>query len=780
MLEQKPHHRRPARRGRRPEGLLVCRRRGAARRPGHARAPARAPVRRPSPYFVDYVRRYLIAKYGDDMVYRGGLQVETTLDPRLQARPRRRWPRPLDGHRAAAGDGAGVGRAAHRLREGPGGRAGLRRVAGQPGPGQLPRATDEAPTDGPVCLAGGGTGRQPGSAFKPFTLARRSRRASAPSRVYSGPRHATRLPSCSGTGCTVQQRRERRLRQHHPARGHRLLGQHRVRPAHRRRRGARRRPRWPTGWASPWSTADGIQPDGEPYGISLTLGAAEVSPARHGRRLRRVRGPGHPVPGHPGRQGHRRQRQGPGGQHQAPGPSGCSTEAVADNVTDALKGVITSGTGTAADIGRPDGTAGKTGTPTRTRRRLVRRLHARPCRPRSGWATATPTPSRSSNIKGVSTVYGGTIPAATWKAFMGEALKGAPGGRLPQARGPRRRRHRRRPPGARRATSPQVDRSRQSSRRPAGRPSSRRPPPSPARRRPRSTTPAVPRPPPPLPPPASPSPTIACTILAVPSGGAGPPLAAAVVVVVRRWRHGRRHRGVAAAALQHPLAGGARSARRRRCRSVPTPPGVVVPGRHPEHLAPLVDQGAALAALVDEDVVLDARRRHDRDHARPRAGPRRRPRKTLSPALAARVLAGPRQRRRGPAGSPAGPGPGPPARSTGWPRLRPPVADDDLRAGDPGGGPHRRRRRSAGSSGRRTSRPRRPTPPPAGPPRRGCSPPHRRRHLRCRGPRPRRISGLVVVGPAGSGQPAGRGRQSSPGRVGRVTGARPCRSSDDV
>ena len=36
------------------------------------------------PYFVDYVVRYLVAKYGDDIVYRGGLKVETTLDPKLQ------------------------------------------------------------------------------------------------------------------------------------------------------------------------------------------------------------------------------------------------------------------------------------------------------------------------------------------------------------------------------------------------------------------------------------------------------------------------------------------------------------------------------------------------------------------------------------------------------------------------------------------------------------------------------------------------------------------------
>jgi len=35
-------------------------------------------------YFVDYVLQYLLDKYGEDMVYRGGLQVYTTLDPKMQ------------------------------------------------------------------------------------------------------------------------------------------------------------------------------------------------------------------------------------------------------------------------------------------------------------------------------------------------------------------------------------------------------------------------------------------------------------------------------------------------------------------------------------------------------------------------------------------------------------------------------------------------------------------------------------------------------------------------
>lgn len=36
------------------------------------------------PYFVDYITELLIAKYGEDKVYKGGLKVYTTLDPKIQ------------------------------------------------------------------------------------------------------------------------------------------------------------------------------------------------------------------------------------------------------------------------------------------------------------------------------------------------------------------------------------------------------------------------------------------------------------------------------------------------------------------------------------------------------------------------------------------------------------------------------------------------------------------------------------------------------------------------
>ena len=36
-------------------------------------------------YFAEEVRRELVARFGEDALYKGGLTVRTTLDPRLQA-----------------------------------------------------------------------------------------------------------------------------------------------------------------------------------------------------------------------------------------------------------------------------------------------------------------------------------------------------------------------------------------------------------------------------------------------------------------------------------------------------------------------------------------------------------------------------------------------------------------------------------------------------------------------------------------------------------------------
>jgi penicillin-binding protein 1A len=125
---------------------------------------------------------------------------------------------------------------------------------------------------------------------------------------------------------------------------------------------------------------------------------------------------------------------------------------IADNVNDVLKGVVTSGTGTAADIGRPEGTAGKTGTSEDYSDAwfvgYTRRLST------AVWMGYANSQRPLINIKGVGKVFGGTFPAQTWKAFMEKALEGVPDEPFP-------------PPGALPTSVPREGEERESDRAPA-------------------------------------------------------------------------------------------------------------------------------------------------------------------------------------------------------------------------------------------------------------------------------------------------------------------------
>ncbi len=177
--------------------------------------------------------------------------------------------------------------------------------------------------------------------------------------------------------------------------------------------------------------ADGIQANGDPYGISLTLGAAEVSPLDMAAAYSVFANRGNQLPPTP-----ILKITDAKGQviedNTKRTPTRVLSEVVSDNVTDALKGVVTSGTGTGAAIGRPDGTAGKTGSADENRDAWF--VGFTPALSTSVWMGYSDTNTRSLfNIKGVSKVYGGTIPAATWKDFMGAALEDAPKADFPKA-----------------------------------------------------------------------------------------------------------------------------------------------------------------------------------------------------------------------------------------------------------------------------------------------------------------------------------------------------------
>jgi penicillin-binding protein 1A len=379
------------------------------------------------PYFIDYVRRYLIARYGEDRVYQGGLQVQATIDARLQAFAEEAVKStlsgtspPLEMSLVSLDPNNGYVKALVGGRDFTESQVNLA-LGNCEG---IPKA---GPSD-PVCIDGGGTGRQPGSAFKPFTLAKAFEEGIGPEKVYSAPSAYT-FRGCRptpGSSCTV-----------HNAEGGgygalplRQAAAHSVNTVFAQLivdvgipETAEMAHRLGITMVSPDGKIPKGPAKGTTYGGSLTLGSAETSPldmaaafgvfARRGEQFPatpvvKVTEPdGKVLEDNSTRRGRR-----------------MIEEAIADNVNDVLKGTIAFGTGRAADIGRPDSTAGKTGTSedysdawfVGYTQKLVAAV----------WMGYADSQKPLVNIKGVGRVFGGTFPAETWKAYMQRALEGVP------------------------------------------------------------------------------------------------------------------------------------------------------------------------------------------------------------------------------------------------------------------------------------------------------------------------------------------------------------------
>lgn len=357
-------------------------------------APPQNDVATIHPYFVDYVRRFLLARFDHETLYRGGLRVETTLDPRLQLLAQQSVSRTLDG-------------TAPPLE--------MSLVTVDPVTGHVKAMVGGRDfTQSQVNLALGGTlGVQPGSSFKAFVLASAFERGITPEDRYPAPASIT-LPDCTGQ-CTISNAEagtggEEDLRQ---ATAHSVntvfaqliqdVGPQNVAElAHRL--GVR-----------------SIDPATTQYGVSLALGAYETSPlemaagysvlANHG--VRAAASPILRVLDHEGRVLM---------DNTAPQGEQVLDPAVADTVTSLLGGVITGGTGRAADIGRP--AAGKTGTAQEHRAAWF--VGYTPQLSTAVWMGYSDVPRPLYGIKGASRVFGGGFPAETWADFMRNALADQP------------------------------------------------------------------------------------------------------------------------------------------------------------------------------------------------------------------------------------------------------------------------------------------------------------------------------------------------------------------
>ncbi|MEA2503530.1 MAG: hypothetical protein QOG36_573 [Actinomycetota bacterium] len=355
------------------------------------------------PWFVETVRSYLFQKYGEELVLGGGLNVQTTLDPRQQdladQTVAKILPNSADPYAATVSVEPQTGYVTSM-------------VAGRD------NGTEK------FNLATQGR-RQPGSAMKPFVLIAALEHGISPLTVYNGPPQiclAGWLPTCqvntfdnesfgsitleTATIFSVNTVYAQLIMQVGPANVVATANRMGV-PGPR--------------WLLP--TTAGCRPAGSPGCTahlnaepSLALGSNDVSPLEMASAYATLanRGVYHEpkfVSKVTNASGDVLE-SGPNPARQAVDPN------IVTQVNHILNEVVTMGTGTAANIGRPE--AGKTGTASDYRNAWF--VGYTPELATAVWVGYRDANQPLLNVEGVPKMTGGTIPAKIWATYMKAAL----------------------------------------------------------------------------------------------------------------------------------------------------------------------------------------------------------------------------------------------------------------------------------------------------------------------------------------------------------------------
>jgi penicillin-binding protein 1A len=388
--------------------ISAPRARAADRGPLHLHPGARYAGGGPQPFF-EYARRELIERYGRRRATHGGLRVRTTLDPRMQS--------------------LATGAIAHWL--GRPGQPAAALVAVDPSSGAIRAMSVSAPGDRQAEFnLASQAHRQAGSTFKTFALAAAMEAGIPLGSVWHGPPAMTITdPRCrNGSAPWVvhnyadEAQGTMSLLQATALSVNTIFAQ-------------------VVSKVGPQAVVDvaqrmGIRSPLEPV-CSITLGPEGVSPLEMTDAFATLAARG--------------VHHAPSSLAAVTAPTGerlpavvadlgdrALSQDVADRVTAALRGVIRSGTGTAADIGRP--AAGKTGTAEGFKDAwfcgFVPQLAA------CVWVGYPQAEIPIGTVDGFAQVVGGSVPARIWHDFMAGAVRGMkvdplPGAAPPSRAGPR-------------------------------------------------------------------------------------------------------------------------------------------------------------------------------------------------------------------------------------------------------------------------------------------------------------------------------------------------------
>ena len=363
------------------------------------------------PYFTDYVFRWLDAHLpgGSDQIYQDGLRIETTLDPDLQEAAREQVAGFLDGTNADLRTSlVSVEPPTGYVRAFISGR-------GDFAADQVNYALGGGSAGG---VTGGGSGRQAGSAFKPFVLAAALDSGITPDERYSGQPHDVRKV-CGGD--KIQDNYESANFGNIDLRTATVKSVNTVFTRLILDVGVDK--------AMEEARTLGLtsvrEYDPTVHCTAVALGAEPVSPLDMASAYgvfaaRGMRAEPTPVLRVIDRDGNVLI------DNTEPESTRVLKEDVADNVTDILEGVLISGTAGGRGLDRP--AAGKTGTAQDNKDAWF--VGYTPTLSTSVWIGYKGAPGVEppplQNIKGVRTVTGGSHPARIWQAFMRQALRNVP------------------------------------------------------------------------------------------------------------------------------------------------------------------------------------------------------------------------------------------------------------------------------------------------------------------------------------------------------------------